>query len=535
MGFSEEVAMNNKKHWIKLAASGLLSPSTWGLSAPQGSALPIYQGAGSANVSGLREGANSSIRVTGNRGAVKWESFSVNKGEIFRIEGNSHQTILNRVVGGDQSFIGGTVQSGPKFTLSNPNGITVLGTGRTVAPSTVLTTGEINIDAWLNRSGEYQNQPEEFLNITLDSNSAINLDGTILARDSDRGGFAGLFAESIQLGNSALIDASGSLGGGTILVGGSWQNSQPWLSQATLVNIQQGAVLNASATKSGDGGTIVAWSDIKNPASKTFANGQFLATGGPEAGDGGQIETSSYWLDVSGIQVDATSKTGLTGTWLLDPESIQIVGSSATTSVGAGGATVNAAAGNTSILATDLNTQLTSANITLNANTDINFTRNFTYTGSADRNLVLDAETVALGADIATSGTGKLNLTIGTTKSGNLYTTGSTTRSIATNNGAIAIKGNIGGSAGLALNSGSGTSSLNSGASGGFAATATTISTGSINFTYSGTNGASIGINFKDGSLSGGTLAAGSSVPKGYVEFKNGQVVELNATIARVF
>jgi len=133
----------------------------------------------------------------------------VNKGEILRIEGNSHQTILNRVVGGDPSFIGGTVQSGPKFTLSNPNGITVLGTGRIVAPSTVLTTGEIDIDAWLNRSGEYQNQPEEFLNITLDSNSAINLDGTILARDSDRGGFAGLFAESIQLGNSALIDASG--------------------------------------------------------------------------------------------------------------------------------------------------------------------------------------------------------------------------------------------------------------------------------------------------------------------------------------
>jgi len=43
MGFSEEVAMNNKKHWIKLAASGLLSASTWGLSAPQGSAYPFIK------------------------------------------------------------------------------------------------------------------------------------------------------------------------------------------------------------------------------------------------------------------------------------------------------------------------------------------------------------------------------------------------------------------------------------------------------------------------------------------------------------
>jgi filamentous hemagglutinin family protein len=138
--------MNNRRHWFQLVLTGFLGASSWSiLATQQGAALPVYRGDGSANVRGLSQGINNTIRVTGSRGAVKWESFNVEKGEIFRIEGNRQQTILNRVVGTDPSTIGGTVKSDPQFILSNPNGITVLGTGRVVAPSSVLMNTSISL------------------------------------------------------------------------------------------------------------------------------------------------------------------------------------------------------------------------------------------------------------------------------------------------------------------------------------------------------------------------------------------------------
>jgi filamentous hemagglutinin family protein len=137
--------MNNRTYWIHLALTGLLGASASSSFTPAAKALPVYRGDGSANVRGLSDGANNRIRVTNDRGAVKWESFNIHRGETFRIEGNRNQTILNRVVGPDASSIGGVVQSDPKFILSNPNGITVLGSGRVVAPSVVLTTGSIDM------------------------------------------------------------------------------------------------------------------------------------------------------------------------------------------------------------------------------------------------------------------------------------------------------------------------------------------------------------------------------------------------------
>ena len=78
-------------------------------------------------------------------------------------------------------------------------------------------------------------------------------------------------------------------------------------------------MLDASAIVEGDGGEIVVWSDISNPESVTSVAGLLLAKGGRKGGDGGDIETSGFELDVAGIDVDATAREGEQGLWLLDP------------------------------------------------------------------------------------------------------------------------------------------------------------------------------------------------------------------------
>jgi hypothetical protein len=87
-------------------------------------------------------------------------------------------------------------------------------------------------------------------------------------------------------------------GGGLIEVGGSWQNSDASVRQAISVIIENGALLDASANEQGDGGEIVAWSDVTDPQSITTVAGTLLATGGREGGNGGAIETSGFELNV---------------------------------------------------------------------------------------------------------------------------------------------------------------------------------------------------------------------------------------------
>ena len=103
-----------------------------------------------------------------------------------------------------------------------------------------------------------------------------------------------------------------------IQVGGSWQNNNPSVRQATRSVVETGSVLDVSAGREGDGGEIVVWSDINNPRSLTIVSGELKARGGADYGNGGRIETSGYTLDVYGIRVDASAENGINGLWLLD-------------------------------------------------------------------------------------------------------------------------------------------------------------------------------------------------------------------------
>jgi autotransporter-associated beta strand protein len=166
------------------------------------------------------------------------------------------------------------------------------------------------------------------VNISANSDNLI-INGAIEVKGTTLGGGVILTATHIQLNNQANINATGNLGGGYVLVGGDWQGganverrifSDPnSLYQATTVTMHQDALIDASATTNGNGGTVVLWSDIKNPASITNVNGAIIARGGAIQGRGGNVETSAGLLNTEHIFVDTRAADGSAGNWLLDP------------------------------------------------------------------------------------------------------------------------------------------------------------------------------------------------------------------------
>ena len=148
------------------------------------------------------------------------------------------------------------------------------------------------------------------------------------------GGRVILTGDDIRLESGSSILATGATGGGQVLVGGDWQGGQnaqrrvfndpSALYQASRVSMADGALIDASATQSGNGGTVVLWSEVGNSASLTTVQGMISARGGLHGGDGGQIETSGHRLAVNGARVDAGARAGRAGDWLLDPTDITI-------------------------------------------------------------------------------------------------------------------------------------------------------------------------------------------------------------------
>ena len=160
--------------------------------------------------------------------------------------------------------------------------------------------------------------------------------GTLAAAGKKKGTQGGTIlvtGEDIKLA-SARLDASGRAGGGKVLIGGDWGGGNPKaglvsnpsakletyvIPTATTVSIDAGTTINASATRRGNGGKVVLWSDSET----TFA-GTILARGGAKGGDGGFVETSSHGqLNYSGT-TDTRAPKGTVGTLLLDPENLYV-------------------------------------------------------------------------------------------------------------------------------------------------------------------------------------------------------------------
>ena len=199
----------------------------------------------------------------------------------------------------------------------------------------------------------------------------------------------------------ANLDASGSNGGGTVLIGGDYQG-QGTVPNASRTFVSSDSVINADALVNGDGGKIIVWAD-----DTASIHGTLTARGGLSFGDGGLIETSGkQFLNLTSTP-DASAVNGNGGTWLIDPTDITIVN-------GGGGAigtnmvdvaNINAALDlGTNVLITTVIGGAQEGNITQNAGADIN------KVAGGDATLTLDADqNITLNGNI-TSTSGALNV-----------------------------------------------------------------------------------------------------------------------------
>lgn len=154
--------------------------------------------------------------------------------------------------------------------------------------------------------------------ITLQANAGTaQVAGTLSAQsEGGQGGDIDVLGDSVQMGATAVADASGDLGGGTLRIGGDFQGSNADVRNASGTDIAAGAVLRADARDSGDGGRVIVWADRL-----TRFGGALSARGGAAGGNGGFAEVSGKQTLVfaDGATVDLSAAQGTHGKLLLDP------------------------------------------------------------------------------------------------------------------------------------------------------------------------------------------------------------------------
>ncbi|HET7764642.1 MAG TPA: filamentous hemagglutinin N-terminal domain-containing protein, partial [Burkholderiales bacterium] len=298
--------------------------------------------------------------------------------------------------------------------------------------------------------------------VTLDAGSSISASGdsggsvtvqaeqgTLLASGSvaatgadGKGGDIKLLGHFVGLTEHATVDASGSAGGGTVLVGGDAHGANAAVQNASATYIGPDATIKADATVNGDGGKVVVWSD-----DVTRFYGNISARGGARGGNGGFVETSSHNVLDAGGSVDAGATAGTAGRWLLDPFNLTISNNA--------NAGVNATTATFDAIATGANVQAAQIQSALNGGTSVTVTTgtsgaeagNITVSGSADAGgAVTINKTTGAAASLTLQAAGNIDIhsgaTIESTAAGNaldlaLNAGGATTISGAT----IALNG----------------------------------------------------------------------------------------------
>jgi filamentous hemagglutinin family protein len=224
---------------------------------------------------------------------------------------------------------------------------------------------------------------------------------------------------------AANIEASGTNGGGTVLIGGDYQGSSVLNADRTYVSAD--SQINASALSRGNGGKVIVWSD-----QTTGFYGKIKANA--VSGEGGFVEISGKESLLFDGKVDVTSTFGKNGTILFDPANITIVagtgandnqllpagqilaGQGGTANFQIGAQTLENLNGNVLLQATN--------NITINPGISLNFKPSgggITFTADADRNgvgsFIMDQSQsiTAIGRNLTISGA---NITTGTIQTG---------------------------------------------------------------------------------------------------------------------
>jgi filamentous hemagglutinin family protein len=433
------------------------------------------------NQSGITVGAGAVVDTAGfTASALRMRDADARAGVLNFGDGNAADgtvsvqgSVLAR--SGDVVLIAAHVETGKDALIQAPNGSTLLAAGQRIgitgrglegislevqAPAdSAVNLGTLQGDAvgifasTLKHSGTIQANAvsTEGGKVVLTGLSALDLDGTVQSSAlGQRGGTILASAQHVILGSAALLDASGALGGGEVLVGGGYQGHDARVVNAQTTQVASGAQLRANAVTQGNGGTVVVWAD----GATRFA-GAISAQGGSAGGNGGTAEVSGkQYLDFQGL-VDLRAAQGQKGSLLLDPTNI-VIGTCANISGGTCGYGSDIVSGldlsnsadygsvTSYITAGAIGTLLNTADVTLAATNDITVSTAISKTGSTATSLTMNAgNDIVFGSGVGiSSSSGVLN--VGLTAGNAISTSGGST-TLQTQGGNVTLKAGTGG------------------------------------------------------------------------------------------
>jgi len=246
------------------------------------------------------------------------------------------------------------------------------------------------------------------------SSGKVTVSG-ILDATGVTGGDIEVTGQFVSAEDNAVLDASGTNGGGTIHFGGDWQG-QGDTPTSEYAFVGQDAILNANSEEDGDGGEVVVWSD-----KVTGFFGLITAKGGANGGNGGQVETSGKDTLFATGSVDASAANGIGGEWLLDPRNLEVRDNTDADINNAAGVitTVGTANGNTSFVTDETIEASLNAGTSVTLRTgdqddgqgDITVSQAIAKTGNNNATLRMEShDDININSDITASGNGLLNI-----------------------------------------------------------------------------------------------------------------------------
>jgi filamentous hemagglutinin family protein len=160
--------------------------------------------------------------------------------------------------------------------------------------------------------------------VTVESVEGTNtVQGRVSALGRNRvGGQIRLLGRAVEVSSGADIDASGTTGGGQVLIGTAQETDGPAVRNADSVLVDYGTPIRANATDSGDGGSIVIRSD-----GTTQVYTGLEARSGIYGGKGGAVETSGAFVDARPSFIHVGAPEGDGGSWLLRADNVTVVDS----------------------------------------------------------------------------------------------------------------------------------------------------------------------------------------------------------------
>ncbi|MPV68642.1 filamentous hemagglutinin N-terminal domain-containing protein [Burkholderia sp. BE17] len=376
------------------SAVQLVAASSVTLSNGQFTVIPTGSDAGQLTVQGVINGAKTQLAaVNDNLGAL-----AINTSGTIRATGT--QSNPDGTISIVAQGTGGNVQLGGTLTAA-----AAIGTGGKIGVQGVnVTVNAASLDVSGTQGGEVSLIGDAAAGTTLVTDSAIAARG-----EAGSGGLVRITGRNTGLMGTTSVDASGSGGGGTILVGGGFHGADDRIANATATTVGSGVVLSANGTQ-GDAtaGEVVVWSN-----DTTRFAGTIHATGSG-AGNGGQAEVSGAGtLDYRGF---ADLSGGAFGTLLLDPTdvTIQTAGPDSGATWSGGTANFSSSGGTSVITVATLQSQLSAASVTIDSHAGTGGNGDITVNNAIvipnGRSLILNAaRDINLNADVTTSSTGSLS------------------------------------------------------------------------------------------------------------------------------